>query len=179
MIKLFWQFFKIGLFSFGGSYTAIPLMYDVMIKEGWLSSDMLSHIIAVSESTPGPIMVNLAGYVGSLQGGLLGSFIATFAVTLPAFLIILMLFKTMNRLVSNRLLDFIMQNLSACVVAIILEVGLFMLYKNIGLPQINPKGLLIFALIGAFSYLFQKWRKKTASPIAIIAVSAFLGMLLF
>ena len=90
-LKLFISFLKVGLFSFGGAYSAIPLIRDEVISNGWLTDEMLTNIIAVSESTPGPIMVNLATYIGSTQAGFLGSLIATFAVILPAFIIILLI----------------------------------------------------------------------------------------
>ena len=78
-LELFAGFLKVGLFSFGGGYASIPLIRDVVMSYGWLSEDMLTYMIAVSESTPGPIMVNLATYVGITQGGMLGAFVATFA----------------------------------------------------------------------------------------------------
>ena len=85
-------FLEVGLFSFGGAYAAIPLIRDVVLEHEWMDDEMLSYMIAVSESTPGPIMVNLATYVGSNKGGLLGAVIATTAVILPAFFIILSYF---------------------------------------------------------------------------------------
>ena len=88
---LFIGFLEVGFFSFGGAYVAIPLIRDVVMAHGWLDDEMLSYMIAISESTPGPIMVNMATYVGSEKGGLLGAAIATFAVVLPAFIIILLL----------------------------------------------------------------------------------------
>ena len=91
LLDLFLGFLRVGLFAFGGAYGAIPLIRDVVLSCGWLSDDMLTYMIAVSESTPGPIMVNLATYVGSNQAGLAGAILATFAVVLPAFIIILML----------------------------------------------------------------------------------------
>ena len=90
-LELFLGFLKVGLFSFGGAYGAIPLIRDIVLSYGWLDDEMLTYMIAVSESTPGPIMVNLATYVGSSQAGLPGSAIATFAVILPAFIIILLI----------------------------------------------------------------------------------------
>ena len=83
--ELFIGFLKVGLFSFGGGYAAIPLIRDVVMSYGWLSEDMLTYMIAVSESTPGPIMVNLATYVGISQGGMPGALVATFAAVLPCF----------------------------------------------------------------------------------------------
>ena len=84
-------FLKVGLFAFGGAYGAIPLIRDVVLAYGWLDDEMLTYMIAVSESTPGPIMVNLATYVGSSKAGLPGALIATAAVVLPSFIIILRL----------------------------------------------------------------------------------------
>ena len=84
---LFIGFLKVGLFAFGGAYGAIPLIRDVVLSYGWIEDEMLTYMIAVSESTPGPIMVNLATYVGSSQAGFRGALIATTAVVLPSFII--------------------------------------------------------------------------------------------
>ena len=94
-------FLEVGLFSFGGAYAAIPLIRDVVLAHGWMDDEMLSYMIAVSESTPGPIMVNLATYVGSNKGGLLGAVIATTAVMLPAFFIILFIMAFAKSLIKN------------------------------------------------------------------------------
>ncbi len=80
-------FLKVGLFAFGGAYGAIPLIRDVVLSYGWIDDELLTYMIAVSESTPGPIMVNLATYVGSSQAGFPGALIATTAVVLPSFII--------------------------------------------------------------------------------------------
>ena len=89
-IELFLGFLKVGCFAFGGAYGAIPLIRDVVLSYGWLNDEMLTYMIAVSESTPGPIMVNMATYIGSSQGGFLGAVLATLAVVTPAFFIILL-----------------------------------------------------------------------------------------
>ena len=80
-LDLFLGFLKVGCFAFGGAYGAIPLIRDVALSYGWLSDETLTYMIAVSESTPGPIMVNLATYVGSSQAGMLGAIVATLAVS--------------------------------------------------------------------------------------------------
>ena len=90
LLDLFLGFLRVGCFSFGGAYGAIPLIRDVVMSYGWLDEETLIYFIAVSESTPGPIMVNLATYVGSSQAGLAGAVVATLAVVLPAFVIILL-----------------------------------------------------------------------------------------
>ena len=82
-IDLFLGFLKVGLFSFGGAYAAIPLIRDVVLYYGWIDDEKLSYMIAVSESTPGPLMVNMATYIGSTMAGLPGAVIATFTVVLP------------------------------------------------------------------------------------------------
>ena len=81
-LDLFLGFLRVGLFAFGGAYGAIPLIRDVVLSYGWLSDEALTYMIAVSESTPGPIMVNLATYVGSSQAGILGAIIASATVVI-------------------------------------------------------------------------------------------------
>ena len=85
-LKLFWEFFKVSCFTFGGAYGAIPLIRDMVLGNGWITDERLSYMIAVSESTPGPIIINLATYVGNEQGGFSGSLIATLGVVLPSFI---------------------------------------------------------------------------------------------
>lgn len=94
-------FLKVGLFAFGGAYGAIPLIRDVVLSYGWIEDEMLTYMIAVSESTPGPIMVNLATYVGSSQAGFSGALIATTAVVLPSFIIILLVMVLLKKLLKN------------------------------------------------------------------------------
>ena len=89
-LDLFLGFLRVGMFAFGGAYGAIPLIRDVVLSYGWMDDATLSYMIAVSESTPGPIMVNLATYIGSNQAGFLGAVLATLAVVLPSFLVILL-----------------------------------------------------------------------------------------
>ena len=101
-LELFWGFLKVGLFAFGGAYGAIPLIRDVVLSYGWISDETLTYMIAVSESTPGPIMVNLATYVGSSQAGLAGAILATTAVVLPSFFIILLLMAALKTAIRNK-----------------------------------------------------------------------------
>ena len=98
-LDLFLGFLKVGLFSFGGAYGAIPVIREVVMQNGWVSEEKFAYLLAISESTPGPIMVNTATYIGNevgkeafgILGGLLGSALATFTVCMPAFVIILVL----------------------------------------------------------------------------------------
>ena len=89
-LKLFWEFLKVGLFAFGGAYGAIPIIQQGVLAQGWMDEAMFAIIVGISESTPGPIMVNAATYIGKMQGGVLGSIVATVGVILPSFVIILL-----------------------------------------------------------------------------------------
>ena len=95
--ELFIGFLKVGLYYFGGAYAAIPLIRDVVLSYGWLDDNMLTYMIAVSESTPGPIMVNMATYVGSSRAGFPGALIATLAVVLSSFVIILLIMAVLKK----------------------------------------------------------------------------------
>ena len=104
-------FLKVGLFAFGGAYGAIPLIRDVVLSYGWIEDEMLTYMIAVSESTPGPIMVNLATYVGNSQAGFLGALIATAAVVLPSFIIILLIMLLLKKLLKNPYVQAVLRGL--------------------------------------------------------------------
>ena len=115
ILDLFLGFLKVGCFAFGGAYGAIPLIRDVVMSYGWLSDEMLTYMIAVSESTPGPIMVNLATYVGSSQAGFLGAVVATLAVVLPSFLIILLVTALLKTALKNKYVQAVLRGLKPCV----------------------------------------------------------------
>ena len=91
LLILFWTFFKIGLFTFGGGYAMIPMIIEECEKLNYLTSDQIIDFIAISESTPGPFAINMATFVGYSQNGLLGAMAATFGVVLPSFIIILII----------------------------------------------------------------------------------------
>ena len=146
-LDLFLGFLKVGCFSFGGAYAAIPLIRDVVLSYGWLDDEALSYMIAISESTPGPIMVNLATYVGSSQGGLLGSALATFAVILPAYLIILLVLVILKTLLKNPTFQAVLGALKPCVVGIILATGANMILNYFLVREGSSMGLLLKPLI--------------------------------
>ena len=100
-LELFLGFLKVGCFAFGGAYGAIPLIRDVVRSYGWISDEMLTYMIAVSESTPGPIMVNLATYIGRNQGGFIGAVIATTAVITPSFFLIILITVMLKNALKN------------------------------------------------------------------------------
>lgn len=183
MMELFFGFLRVGCFTFGGAYSAIPLIREVVLSYGWLTDETLSHMIAVSESTPGPIMVNLATYVGSSQAGLPGAMLATLAVVLPSFLVILLIASLMRQAVKNKYVQAILRGLKPCMVGIILATGVYMTGKACltagGMLAVNVNALLIAALLFLARSLFQKKLKKKLSPIQMIVLSAVLGVLIY
>ena len=179
-LELFLAFFKVGLFSFGGAYGAIPLIRDVVLEHAWMSDEQIAYIIAVSESTPGPIMVNMATYVGSTQAGVVGAFIATFGVVLPAFVIILLIMVLLKNILGNKYVQAVLQGLKACVVGIILATGLHMSVTNCleteGKMRINLQAVIIMVVLLLILFLHKKITMKKLSPISLIAVSAVVGV---
>ena len=180
--ELFWNFFVVSSFTFGGAYGAIPLIRDMVLSNGWLDEEKLSYMIAVSESTPGPIMVNLATYVGSDQAGFWGALVATIAVVLPAFLVILLVTGLMKTVIKNPWVQAALRGVKPCVVGIVVATGLYMTVESLlaeatSRPDFAAVGVLA-ALLGVLG--IYRWKtKKTLSPILLIIASAVLGILIF
>lgn len=179
-LELFLGFLKVGLFAFGGGYAAVPLIRETVLAYGWLDDGRLSDLIAVSESTPGPIMVNMATYIGAAQGGIPGAVIATFAAVLPAFVIILVLMKVMKTAAKHKGFQAAVDGLKPCIVGIILATGIYMTGKNI-LPQtaINFKALALTAVLATVYFGAQKISKNGISPILLILISGAAGIVFY
>ena len=182
-LDLLLGFLKVGCFAFGGAYGAIPLIRDVVMSYGWLSDEMLTYMIAVSESTPGPIMVNLATYIGSSQAGFLGASVATLAVVLPSFLIILLVTAFLKTALKNKYVQAILRGLKPCVIGIVLATGIYMVLKNcfvtISDVTVNLNAVIISALLIASMFGYKHLKKKKLSPISLIILSAVLGIFVF
>jgi len=182
-LDIFLGFLKVGLFSFGGAYSAIPLIRDVVTSYGWMTDDMLSYMIAVSESTPGPIMVNTATYVGSVVGGIVGAALATFAVILPAFIIILLIMVALKTLLKNKYFQAILDGLKPCVIGIVLATGADMLLNDcLGLEAgFAPtwQSILLAVVLSVLMFGGQKLFKKKISPIMLIGIAAVLGAIVY
>ncbi len=179
LLELFIGFLKVGCFAFGGAYGAIPLIRDVVLSYGWLNDEMLTYMIAVSESTPGPIMVNLATYVGSSQAGILGSLVATLAVVLPSFVIILLVTVLLKTVLKNPLVQAVLRGLKPCMIGIILATGVFMIIKNGVVIQGNKmqlRPLILTLVLGGIYFGSGKLKKGGISPILLICLSALAGI---
>ena len=179
-LELFLGFLEVGCFSFGGAYAAIPLIRDVVLRYGWLSEETLLYFIAVSESTPGPIIVNLATYIGSSQAGILGALLATGTVALPAFLIILGVVAVLDRFLKNPYVKAVMDGLKPCVAGVVLAMGAEMILTNV-LPeqQIDLPAVVVTAVLGAVFLYYRLVKKKKAPSIPLIVLSAILGMVVY
>lgn len=182
-LNLFIGFLKVGCFAFGGAYGAIPLIRDVVTSYGWLSDEMLTYMIAVSESTPGPIMVNLATYIGSSQAGFYGSVIATLAVVLPSFLIILLVTALLKTALNNQYVQAVLRGLKPCVIGIMLATGIYLIGTNcfgaISAIKVNLQAILITILLAASMFGYKRYAKKKLSPIGLIVLSAIFGIVIF
>jgi len=180
-LELFLGFLKVGCFAFGGAYGAIPLIRDIVTSYGWLSDEMLTYMIAVSESTPGPIMVNLATYVGSNQAGFAGALIATLAVVLPSFFIILLVTAMLKTALKNRYVQAILRGVKPCVIGIVLATGVYMVLKNC-FPAgkgIDVRAAVITAVLLVGMAAYKRMAKKKLSPIMLIVISAVLGVFVY
>ena len=185
-LNLFLTFFEIGLFTFGGGYAMISLIREKALAFGWLTEEELLNMIAVSESTPGPIAVNMATFVGSTQGGFLGSLAATLGVVLPSFIVILLISAFIRNFLKYKGVQAFLGGVRPCVVALILATAITMLLSTLfgittvsGGFDIDTRGIIILAILSAIALIFKKARKKKPSPILMIIISAGLGMLLY
>ena len=134
---LFFEFFKIGLFTIGGGYAMIPLIRQVVLKYNWATENEFYNFLGVCESTPGPIAVNMATYIGSTQGGILGSILATLGVVLPSFIIIILIAAILKNLVKNKYFQAFLNGVKPVVIGLITSTGLMLLIKCIGFNSLN------------------------------------------
>jgi chromate transporter len=176
-------FLKVGLFAFGGAYGAIPLIRDVVLSYGWIEDEMLTYMIAVSESTPGPIMVNLATYVGSSQAGFLGALIATTAVVFPSFIIILLIMILLKKMLKNRYVQAVLRGLKPCIIGIILATGIFMILQhcvdNADALSVDTIAVIMTIVLGVVYFSSRKVLKNGISPIGLIVISALAGLIVY
>ena len=183
LLELLAGFLKIGLFSFGGAYGAIPLIREVVLSYGWIEEEKLSYMIAVSESTPGPIMVNMATYIGSTKGGAVGALIATAAVVLPAFLIVIILTVLLKKLINAGAFQSMLGSLKACVIGIILATGVYMILMNcfgsVSNVTVDTAAAVMTAALGAVYFGSRKIIKNGISPIALICLAGVSGVLAY
>ncbi len=185
-LLLFLTFFKIGLFTFGGGYAMIPLIKAEMLGHGWLTESEVINFIAVSESTPGPFAINMATFVGSSQGGIIGSMCATLGVVLPSFIIIFIIAKLLKNFADNRFVKGVISGINPVAIGLIISTGIAVFAGNvisnfgaIETPDFDFRSIIIAVMIGVMLAIHKIVRKKKFPAILLILVSAVFGMIVY
>ena len=177
--ELFFTFFKIGLFTFGGGYAMIPMIQSEVLAQQWMEIDAVYNFIAIAESTPGAFAVNIASFIGADQAGPLGAIVATTGLVLPSFIIILVIAKIfISSFDKNRYVHRFIQSVKPVIIGLLLGVILTLVQKSlfllatISLTTIDFRNVIIF-----FTLLIVKLKFPKVSPILLIVLAALLGML--
>ncbi|MED9994680.1 MAG: chromate transporter [Oscillospiraceae bacterium] len=184
-LRLFWEFFKTGLFAVGGGMATLPFMYDISDKTGWFTHSMLADMVAVSESTPGPIGVNMATYVGFVTGGVPGAVIATVGLVTPSVIVILLIARVLKAFRENQYVDAGFYGLRPCSIGLIAAAGVLVvklalfnteLYASTGAiaDLFNFKALILAAVLLVATRCIKKL--KGLHPIVFILASAVIGI---
>ncbi len=185
-LRLFWEFFKTGLFSVGGGMATLPFLYKMSESTGWFTASQLADMVAVSESTPGPIGVNMATYVGFTTAGIPGALIATLGLVTPCCAIILIIAGVLEKFRTNRYVDAGFYGLRACSVALIAAAGLLVVkislfnfdkFAESGAVTdvFNIKAIILAACLLVLTRAVKPLKKM--HPIVFILASALVGIL--
>jgi chromate transporter len=183
LFKLFYTFFYIGVFTFGGGYAMIPLISQEVLNNNWVdSTDILIDFIAIAESTPGPFAINIATFIGYEQAGIIGALFASFGVVLPSFIIILIIAKLFTKFASNKYVQGFLKGIRPVVPGIILSVAMIFILRSVFSIEdlkfndfkFEIGSFVIFVII----FLISKFWKKS-HPIYIVVISAVLGLIIY
>jgi len=187
LLRLFIVFFRIGLFTFGGGYAMLPLIQQEVLSRGWLDEQTLVRFIGVCESTPGPIAVNMATFVGSARAGLAGAACATLGVILPALLVMLLIAAVLKGFRENVFVRSAMSGIRPVVAGMICATGLWTAARCLQ-PQAGEGGMTrqadlrqigIALALCAGTLIWRKGLKKPFSPILLILFSAVCGIVAY
>ncbi|MGI6644230.1 MAG: chromate transporter [Bacilli bacterium] len=184
LLLLFYTFFKVGLFTIGGGYAMIPLIISEVQKHGWISLDELLDFIGISEITPGPFAINITTFVGATTAGVPGAIVATIAVVLPSFIIILLIAKYFQKFLETNFVKAMLRGVKPVIVALIFASGVFLLYQLFGPFQnanspFNLRNFTLFINMAIVFIAYKKIYKKTFHPIALIFLGAFCGIIVY
>ena len=185
LLRLFWEFFQIGLFSVGGGLATLPFLYNLGARSGWFTAEQVADMLAVSESTPGPIGVNMATYVGFTSAGVPGSIIATLGLITPSIIIILLVAAAMKAFRNNRYVEAAFYTLRPASTGLITAAGWSViilvlvnteLYKATGVLTnlFRWKNVILFLVIWTLTNLVKPVKKL--HPIVFIALAAVCGV---
>ena len=166
-LKLFLEFFHIGLFSYGGGYATLPFLYHIVEKYGWYTASQLADMIAVSSITPGPLGVNVATYAGYVTAGLFGALMATVSIVLPSIIIVIIISKLLEQFKNNRFVKSVIYSIKPAGCGLLTAVGVNMFFNNISLY-----GVALFLI------LFVVSLKMKRDPLIYLGVSGLIGFAL-
>lgn len=187
-LQLFWEFFKTGLFAIGGGMATVPFLQAISVKTGWYTAGQLADMIAVSESTPGPLGVNMATYVGYIvngEGGIPGAIVATLGLITPSIIIILIIAYFLKKFRESKLVDSMLYGLRPASVALISAAGVnIVLFSLLGVTSVYDlaaatlswKSIALAVLILVLTRYVPKLKKL--HPVWFIALSALVGIVL-
>ena len=186
-LMLFWEYFKIGMFSVGGGMATLPFLYDLSDKTGWFTHTQIADMLAVSESTPGPMGINMATYVGYTVGGIPGSIIASLGLILPGILLVFIIVSILDKFRNNKYVEGAFYGLRPASVGLIAAAGIlvakitFFSEAGLGVNSLWSfiQGINIKAVILALVLLFlTRYLKQTKGlhPVVFIGLSAIIGV---
>ena len=183
-LELFLTFFKIGLFTFGGGASMIPIIQQEVVSNGWLTEEQLLQYIAISESTPGPIAINMATFIGSTQVGIIGSLCETLGVVLPSFIIILLIAMVFKKFAEYKGLQTILKTIRPIIVGMIIAAGAYLVITAIGIHSyysmdIDLRSVIITSILAVIMIGFKLIFKKHIPIIPFILVSACVGIVAY
>ncbi len=186
LLDLFLTFLKIGTVSFGGGYGMMALIREEILLHGWMTEDEFLNMIAVAESTPGPIAVNMATFVGSCEAGLLGAFLATFGVVLPSFLIILLISIILKNILRYRMVEAALSGVRPTVIGLIMATGIMVFLSTCfdlttikDTVTVDIPSLIILLLLIVAAEISKHFFKKRISPMLMILFAASLGLFFY
>ena len=186
--ELFYTFFLIGLFTFGGGYAMIPMIQDQVVGKGWMTDGQLTDFIAISETTPGPFAINISTFVGSQVKGPLGALCSTTGVILPSFIIIIIVALILSKFLNNRFVKGALNGVKPVVIALIASTAIIFflkmaLYQGNALYSqsivFNRAGVTLLLVLSIFCFIYFKVQKKSLNPILLLLLSAALGVVIF
>ncbi|MCR5506048.1 MAG: chromate transporter [Bacilli bacterium] len=186
--ELFYVFFLIGLFTFGGGYAMIPMIQTEIVGRGWITDSALTDFIAISEATPGPFAINIATFVGSHTAGIFGSVCATLGVILPSFIIILLVAFILTKVIKNRFVQGALKGVRPIILALILSTAIVFFVKMLLFSGNNlytqaatfdRKSFTLLILVSGYVLTYKLVNKKYLNPILILLLCGLLGMILF
>ena len=184
-LRLFWEFFKVGLFSVGGGLATLPFLYSLGAKTGWFSTADVANMLAVSESTPGPIGVNMATYVGFDCGGVLGGVVATLGLVTPSVIVIVLIAMALQAFRTNKYVDAAFYTLHPASTGLIAAAGwsvFALVLVNLDAYRVSHqladllqwKNLILFAVIWVLTNLVKPLKKL--HPVVFLALAAVVGI---